>query len=144
MGSLSASSPVAISCTRAPTPCARKFGVSVSYGFDAALNLQSVRERRRTTRGLYVQRRRARTPVAPPESHVLMEEVIARYRCVGDDKTPLVVLEYRHLHQAHGSKGVRRHVGARRLALGNGASVRYIDAETFEVIQSGELLRRLD
>ena len=73
-----------------------------------------------------------------------MEEVIARYRCIGDDETPLVVLEYRHLHQAHSSKGVRRHLGARRLALGNGAAVRYIDAETFEVIESGELLRRLD
>lgn len=73
-----------------------------------------------------------------------MEEILAVYRCVGDDETPLVVFEYRHLHCTHDPKGMRRYQGARHLALENGATVRYIDAETFEVIESGELLRRLD
>lgn len=73
-----------------------------------------------------------------------MEEAVARYRCFGDDETRLVVIEYRHLHRKPGINGIRHSLGARRLSLESGASVRYIDIETFEVIESGELLRRLD
>lgn len=71
-----------------------------------------------------------------------MEE-LGRYRCVGDDGTRLTVVEYRYVHVTRDKSGTRRHLGARQLALETGEAVRYIDAETFEVIDSGELLRRL-
>ncbi|MBI0477400.1 hypothetical protein D9601_18825 [Sphingomonas sp. MA1305] len=73
-----------------------------------------------------------------------MEEESARYRCVGDDGSPLIVVEYRHVGQLDTDAGPRRYPGARRLALSTGEPVRYIDACTFEVIDSGELLRRRD
>jgi hypothetical protein len=73
-----------------------------------------------------------------------MEEVLARYRCIGDDGTRLVVVERRHMQTVEGPAGARRQIGARRLALEDGAAVRYIDAGLFEVIDTGELLRRLD
>ena len=69
-------------------------------------------------------------------------EQIARYRCTGDDGTPLVVIEYRYLFTSEGEAGVRRHRGAAWLSLLDGEPVRYIDAETFEVTRSGEMLRR--
>ena len=73
-----------------------------------------------------------------------MEEVLARHRCLGDDGTPLTVVERRHLRSVEGAAGPRRQIGARRLELEDGTAVRYIDAETFEVVATGELLRRLD
>ncbi|HEU4961238.1 MAG TPA: hypothetical protein VFT56_12600 [Sphingomonas sp.] len=73
-----------------------------------------------------------------------MDEVLARWRCLGDDGTRLVVVERRHIRSVQGGTGPRRQIGARRLELEDGTAVRYIDAETFEVIASGEILRRLD
>ncbi|RIA43927.1 hypothetical protein DFR49_2160 [Hephaestia caeni] len=78
-----------------------------------------------------------------------MEEALAHYRCAGDDGTYVTVVDYRHVAIENvaietGATGVRRRPGARRLALTTGEPVRYIDAQTFEVIASGELLRRLD
>ena len=71
-----------------------------------------------------------------------MEEEIAWYRCIGDDDTPLVVLEYAFTSRARTQTGSRSYPGARRLVLSTGEPVRYIDASTFEVIGTGELLRR--
>ncbi len=70
-----------------------------------------------------------------------MEE-IGRYRCTGDDGTPLTVVEYRYIFTTESEAGVRRQPGSRWLSLLDGEPVRYIDAETFEVTGSGELLRR--
>lgn len=69
-----------------------------------------------------------------------MEEESARFRCEGDDGSPLTVLEYR----LTGETGRRRYPGARRLVLSTGEPVRYIDAVTFEVIDTGELVHRCD
>lgn len=70
-------------------------------------------------------------------------EEMARYRCTGDDGAPLVVVEYRYIFTTNESDvGVRQHRGAAWLSLLDGEPVRYIDAETFEVTGSGELLRR--
>ncbi len=74
----------------------------------------------------------------------MMEEALARYRCAGDDGTYVTVVDYRHVAIEAGATGVRRRPGARRLALTTGEAVRYIDAQTFEIVASGELLRRLD
>lgn len=71
-----------------------------------------------------------------------MEE-IARHRCTGDDGTPLVVVEYRYIFTTEGGEaGVRRHRGSAWLSLLDGEPVRYIDADTFEVTSTGEILRR--
>jgi hypothetical protein len=71
-----------------------------------------------------------------------MEE-LARYRCVGDDETPLIVVEWRYVHLSRSGDGTRRHLGARRLTLETGEIVRYVGDDLFEVVDSGELLRRL-
>jgi hypothetical protein len=71
-----------------------------------------------------------------------MEHEVARFRCIGDDETPLIVLEYLHSEIVPGRTGARFLRGARRLALTTGEAVRYIDENRFEVVKSGELLRR--
>lgn len=70
-----------------------------------------------------------------------MEE-IARHRCIGDDGTALVVLEYRYIFTTESEAGVRRHPGSAWLSLLDGEPVRYLDPATFEVTSSGELLRK--
>ena len=67
---------------------------------------------------------------------------MGRYRCTGDDGTALTVVEYRYIFTTDGEAGVRRHPGSAWLSLLDGEPVRYVDAETFEVTGSGELLRR--
>lgn len=71
-----------------------------------------------------------------------MEEEHSRHRCTGDDGASVTVVEYRHVEVIPGASGTRIYPGARRHALTTGQSVRYIDKDTFEVIGSGELLRR--
>ncbi|MEO9132162.1 MAG: hypothetical protein ABI240_13245 [Sphingomonas sp.] len=71
-----------------------------------------------------------------------MEEERARYRCFGDDGTCLTVVEYRYVQIARSEGKIRRQLGACRLTLTSGEPARYIDPETFEIIGTGELLRR--
>jgi hypothetical protein len=71
-----------------------------------------------------------------------MEETFAEYACEGDDGASVTVIEYRHVQRIGSASGPRLYPGARRLALSTGEPVRYIDGATFEVIDSGELLRR--
>lgn len=75
---------------------------------------------------------------------VIEEEAVARYRCLGDDRFPFVVIEFQHFATVQTPAGIRRQHGARRLTLGTGEGVRYIDARAFEVVPTGELLRRAD
>lgn len=72
-----------------------------------------------------------------------MIEELARYRCVGDDGTRVAVVEYRYVHMARDGNGVRRHLGATKLTLETGEPVRYIDPASFEVIESGEMIRKV-
>jgi hypothetical protein len=69
-------------------------------------------------------------------------EQLARHRCTGDDGTPLIVVEYRHVFTSGEGGKTRKHRGSSWLVLLDGEPVRYIDAATFEVVASGELLRR--
>jgi hypothetical protein len=73
-----------------------------------------------------------------------MEREIARTRCATGDESIVIVIEYQHVATPVPGASVRHHPGARRLALATGEAVRYIDARTFEVIDSGELLARID
>ncbi|GHH25226.1 hypothetical protein GCM10008023_38320 [Sphingomonas glacialis] len=69
-----------------------------------------------------------------------MIEELARHRCTGDDGTPLFVVEHRYVFTSQGGAGSRQHRGAAWVTLLNGEPVRYIDARTFEVIATGEML----
>lgn len=66
----------------------------------------------------------------------------ARYRCVDDDGTPLIVVEYRHCQIQRGGGRTRFHKGATWLSLLNGDAVRYLDPKSFEVIATGEVIMR--
>ncbi len=61
-----------------------------------------------------------------------------------EDHSIVTVIEYQHVAAPVPGAAARHYPGARRLALASGAAVRYIDARTFEVIDGGELLRRID
>ena len=69
-----------------------------------------------------------------------MIEEVARHRCTGDDGTPLLVIEHRHVFTSQDGTGARQHRGAAWATLLDGEPVRYIDACTFEVVATGELL----
>lgn len=69
-----------------------------------------------------------------------MIEELARHRCSGDDGTPLFVVERCHVFMTQGDTGLRQYRGAAWLTLLDGEPVRYIDARTFEVVASGELI----
>src|SRR3546814_19746412 len=70
-----------------------------------------------------------------------MEE-LARYKCLGDDGSNVVVVEYRDVPNSHADNGSpRRYPGARHLILTTGVPVRFVDAYTFEVIERGDILR---
>lgn len=71
-----------------------------------------------------------------------MEQEVERIKCVGDDASQLTIIEFRYTAVLPGSRGIRILPGARRLALSTGEAVRYIDRDTFEVVCTGELLRR--
>jgi hypothetical protein len=72
-----------------------------------------------------------------------MEQEIARWRCRTEDESLVTVIEYQHVAiQAPGAPA-RHYPGARRLALSSGERVRYIDAATFELVETGEMLERI-
>ena len=71
------------------------------------------------------------------------ESEINRWRCRTEDESFVTVIEYQHVAVPAPGGPERRYPGARRLALATGESIGYIDAGIFEVIESGELLRRI-
>ena len=71
-----------------------------------------------------------------------MEREISRTRCVGDDGSPLVVIEYQHIERRETESGARTYPGARRLALAGGEPVRSLGDGVWEVIATGEVLRK--
>jgi hypothetical protein len=73
----------------------------------------------------------------------VMEKEIAQWRCRTDDESVVTVIEYQHVAVPAPGAPERRYPGARRLALTTGEAVRFIDATTFEIVESGELLSRI-
>ena len=69
-----------------------------------------------------------------------MIEELARHRCTGDDGTTLFVVERRHVFTMQNGADTRQRHGATWKTLLGGEPVRYIDAGTFEVVATGELL----
>ncbi len=72
-----------------------------------------------------------------------METELARWRCVTEDETHVVVVELQHFPAQRAGAPVRNYPGARRFALTTGETVRYIDSDTFALSETGELLRRI-
>ena len=73
-----------------------------------------------------------------------MEKEIAWWRCRTEDESLVTVIEYQHVAAPAPGAPARHYPGARRLALSTGEVVRYLDPTTFEVVESGELLRRTE
>ena len=73
-----------------------------------------------------------------------MEKEIAQWRCRTEDESLVTVIEYQHVAAQAPGGPKRRYPGARRLALSTGEVVRYIDATMFELVETGEMLRRID
>lgn len=71
-----------------------------------------------------------------------MEREIGRWRCATEDGSYLTVAASQHLAMPAAGEAARYNPGARRWALSTGEPVRYIDADTVEVTETGELLRR--
>lgn len=72
----------------------------------------------------------------------MTEREISCTRCVGDDGSPLVVIEYQHVERRQTDNGERSYPGARRWALASGEAVRPLGDGVWEVIATGEVLRR--
>jgi len=77
------------------------------------------------------------------QDQILVEEM-TRHRCVGEDGSSLVVVEYRHLRIARRKTGARSQIGAAWTELLSGELVRCIDRQTFELISTGELIKLAD
>ena len=71
-----------------------------------------------------------------------MERAISRTRCIGDDGSTLIVIEYQLIDRRRTKAGERAYPGARRLALDSGEAVRTLGDGLWEVIATGEVLRR--
>jgi hypothetical protein len=72
----------------------------------------------------------------------MMERELSRTRCLGDDGSPLVVIEYQHVERRRTDSGERSYPGARRWALAGGEPVRPLGDGIWEVVATGEMLRR--
>lgn len=72
-----------------------------------------------------------------------MECEIDRWRCATEDESFVTVIAYQYMATPASGEPARYYPGARRLTLSTGEAVRYIDANTVEVIETGELLCRV-
>jgi len=69
-----------------------------------------------------------------------MIEELARHRCTAGDGMPLYVIEHCHVFTTQGEGGTSLYRGASWAALPDGEPVRFVDARTFAVIATGEML----
>jgi hypothetical protein len=73
-----------------------------------------------------------------------MEQETRRFRAVSDDGEEFVVIEYQRIIEhklLSGATSVTK--GLKRLALSDGSSVNQIDPETFKVVQTDQLIRKI-
>ena len=73
-----------------------------------------------------------------------MEHEIKRFLCIGDDGSTVAIVEHQHVDHRLIRGTQRAYPGARRFALATGEPVRVIDERTYEVVETGELLCRID
>lgn len=72
---------------------------------------------------------------------VTMDRELRRIRCVNEDGDMVVLVERQYYDRRSTAAGDREYPGARRVETLGGMSVRLIDATTYEVPETGELLR---
>lgn len=70
-----------------------------------------------------------------------MLEERCRFRCLNEDGDPVLVVETQHFQISMVDGKERKRPGARQLTSSRGEAVRYIDASTFELVATGELLK---
>lgn len=72
-----------------------------------------------------------------------MEKVIATHRMRADDGTFYEVDEIQEFISSHSLSGSEKWVPSlKRLELSDGSHVNHIDDNTFEIVRSGEIIRR--
>lgn len=74
-----------------------------------------------------------------------MRQEIGRYRCRGDIAgREYVVIEYQNMVPFNGLEGgVQYRGGTKGLELVGGGNLNFIDENTFEIVQTGEIVRRI-
>jgi hypothetical protein len=73
-----------------------------------------------------------------------MEQEIGRFRAVSDDGEEFVVIEYQRIHENRFLDGKRSITkGRKRLALSDGSRVNQIDPETFKIVESNQVIRKI-
>ncbi len=73
-----------------------------------------------------------------------MEKEISRVEARADNGTTYTVIEYQKIIETRLLSGqMSRASGTKRFALSNGGSVNYRDPETFEIVQTGEVIRKI-
>ena len=73
-----------------------------------------------------------------------MEQEIGRCTAVADDGTMYTVITYQHFTRSNLISGPQQWIpGTKHMALLNGESVNYIDDETFQIVQTDEIIRKV-
>lgn len=71
-----------------------------------------------------------------------MERLIARHQMQSDDGTRYEVLEYQEFLDAGTKDGPDWVPGLKRLVLANGRHLNHIDDDTFQIVVTGQIVRR--
>lgn len=69
-----------------------------------------------------------------------MVEELARHRCIDRDGIAIVVVEHCNIFTTSDGAALGQYRGAGRMTLLDGEPVRAVDAGTFEVVSTGQLL----
>jgi hypothetical protein len=73
-----------------------------------------------------------------------MEQETGRFRAVSDDGEEFVVIEYQRIHEHKDLNGkISITKGLKRLALNDGSGVNRIDPDTFKIVQTDQIIRKI-
>jgi hypothetical protein len=72
-----------------------------------------------------------------------MEQETGRFRAISDDGQEFVVIEYQPIRETRTLSGTSITKGLKRLVLSDGSSVNQIDPETFKIVQTDQIIRKI-
>jgi hypothetical protein len=72
-----------------------------------------------------------------------MEQETGRFRAISDDGQEFVVIEYQPICETRTLSGTSITKGLKRLVLSDGSSVNQIDPETFKIVQTHQIIRKI-
>ena len=73
-----------------------------------------------------------------------MREEIGRYECIGDSGRHYIVVEYQNFLRVHPVSGSAQDVRTtKECFLSDGRDVNYIDENTFQIVLTDELIRKI-